>query len=300
MTPESTLTAAPAAPKRPGAVWSRRCAGALAALVIGAAPMLQPVSAAAQGVAAQADAKKDYVIGAGDVVRVMVFQNPDLTLETRVSESGTISYPLLGQVRLGGLSITKAEALIADGLRSGNYVRQPQITLMVTQVRGNQASVLGMVNRPGRFPIEVSGMRVSELLATAGGALVSGSDIAVLSGMRGGKPFRKEVDIGALFTGAKSAGIEDPVILDGDTLYVDRMPMIYIYGEVQRPGTFRLERDMTVLQALATGGGLTQRGTAKGLKVHRRDASGAINVFQPAMTDPVLPGDVVYVQESLF
>lgn len=244
------------------------------------------------------DAQRDYVLGAGDVIRVSVYQNADLTLETRLAESGTISFPLIGQVKLGGLSVPKAEKLIADGLRNGNFVRQPQVSILVTQVRGNQASVLGMVNRPGRYPIEQTGMRLSELLATAGGISTGGSDLVTLSGMRDNRPFRVVIDLPNLF--AASTKSNDPVIINGDTVYVDRMPMVYIYGEVQRPGAMRLERDMTVIQALATGGGLTQRGTEKGLRVHRRNADGKVEILQPGMNDAMKDGDVIYVRESLF
>jgi len=244
------------------------------------------------------DAQRDYVLGAGDVIRVSVYQNADLTLETRLAESGTISFPLIGQVKLGGLSVPRAEKLIADGLRNGNFVRQPQVSILVTQVRGNQASVLGMVNRPGRYPIEQTGMRLSELLATAGGISTGGSDLVTLSGMRDNRPFRVVIDLPNLF--AASTRSNDPVIINGDTVYVDRMPMVFIYGEVQRPGAMRLERDMTVIQALATGGGLTQRGTEKGLRVHRRNADGKVEILQPGMNDAMKDGDVIYVRESLF
>jgi polysaccharide export outer membrane protein len=244
------------------------------------------------------DAQRDYVLGAGDVIRVSVYQNADLTLETRVAESGSISFPLLGQIKLGGLSVPKAEKVIADGLRNGNFVRQPQVSILVTQVRGNQASVLGMVNRPGRYPIELTGMRLSELLATAGGIATGGSDLVTLSGMRDNRAFRVVIDLPNLF--AASAKANDPVIINGDTLYVDRMPVVYIYGEVQRPGAMRLERDMTVIQGLATGGGLTQRGTEKGLRVHRRNADGKVEILQPGMNDGLKDGDVIYVRESLF
>jgi polysaccharide export outer membrane protein len=244
------------------------------------------------------DAQRDYVLGAGDVIRVSVYQNTDLTLETRVAESGTISFPLLGQIKLGGLSVPRAEKVIADGLRNGNFVRQPQVSILVTQVRGNQASVLGMVNRPGRYPIELTGLRLSELLATAGGVAPGGSDLVTLSGVRDSRAFRVVIDLPNLF--AASAKANDPVIVNGDTVYVDRMPMVYIYGEVQRPGAMRLERDMTVIQALATGGGLTQRGTEKGLRVHRRGADGKVEILQPGMNDAMKDGDVIYVRESLF
>jgi polysaccharide biosynthesis/export protein len=247
--------------------------------------------------AATADASPDYVLGAGDVVRVAVFQSPDLTLETRVTETGTITYPLLGSVKLGGLSVAKAEDVIARGLRDGNFIKQPQVTLVVMQVRGNQVSVLGMVNRPGRFPIDVTGMRLSELLALAGGVAAGGSDMVTLSGTRAGKAWRAEVDMPALL--ARGQG-EDPIVNNGDVIFVDRMPTIYIYGEVQRPGAVRLERDMSVMQALAAGGGLTQRGTEKGLRVHRKAGDGKLLASQPALDDRLQDGDVLFVRESLF
>ena len=240
----------------------------------------------------------EYRMGAGDVVRIVVFQSPDLSIETRLTESGVVSYPLLGSVKLGGLSISAGEKLIADGLKNGNFLKQPQVTILLTQVRGNQASVLGQVNRPGRYPIEVTDMRLTDLLATAGGTAGSGADIVVLTGIRNGQPYRLEVDLPTLF----SAGGRDMdvLILNGDTVWVDRQSTVYIYGEVQRPGAMRLERDMTVLQALATGGGLTGRGTERGLRVHRKGADGSVQVIQPTMTDKLREGDVVFVRESLF
>jgi polysaccharide export outer membrane protein len=257
-----------------------------------AAPAALPVAAQAPAAAAE------YRLGAGDVVRISVYQNPDLLLEARVSEAGVISYPLLGSVAIGGLGVTQAEKLIADGLRNGNFVKQPQVSILVVQVRGNQASVLGQVNRPGRFPIESGELRLTELLATAGGVAATGADLVTLVGKRNGQPLRLQIDLPTLFRSGKPG--DDPVVLNGDTVYVDRAPLVYIYGEVQRPGALRLERGMTLLQALATGGGLTQRGTEKGIRVHRKDADGKVQVLQPGMDDRVQEGDVVYVRESLF
>ncbi|CAD5369200.1 Capsule polysaccharide export protein [Rubrivivax sp. A210] len=262
-----------------------RCAGlAMALLMAGTAP--------AQG------AGPEYRLGAGDVVRITVYQNPDLSLEGRISESGAISYPLLGVVKLGGLSVGAAEKTIADGLRLGNFVKQPQVSVLPVQVRGNQASVLGQANRPGRFPIEVADMRLTDLLALAGGISAAGGELVVVSGVREGKPFRKEVDLPSVFA-SPSRELDIP-IQNGDVVWIDRAPTAYIYGEVQRPGPLRVERGMTLMQALATGGGLTQRGTLKDLKLHRRGAEGKTQVLQPSMDDRLQEGDVVYVKESLF
>lgn len=241
----------------------------------------------------------DYVLGAGDTIRISVYQNPDLTLETRVSDAGTISYPLLGEVKLGGLSVSSAEKKLAAGLRDGNFLKQPQVSLLVLQVKSNQVSVLGQVNRPGRYPLESGSTKLSELLAQAGGIVpVGGSDIVVVAGKRDGKPFRKEIDFAQVFAAGGNA--EDVVLENGDAIWVDRAPMIYIYGEVQRPGALRLERDMTVLQALAGAGGLTLRGTERGVRLNRRDASGQMQVLQPGLNDKLQANDIVYIKESLF
>src|SRR5574343_1191102 len=94
--------------------------------------------------------QSDYRLGAGDAIKISVFQNPDLTVETRVAESGAVTYPLIGTVQLGGLSIADAETAIAKKLREGGFVQKPQVNILLIQVRGNQVSILGMVNRPDR------------------------------------------------------------------------------------------------------------------------------------------------------
>ena len=264
----------------------------LAAAAQAQAPQAQPARPAPQAVAAE------YRIGPGDVLRVTVFQNAELTLETRVTESGVITYPLLGVVKVGGQSVVEAERTLADALRTGNFVRNPQVTIIVLQVRGHVASVLGQVGRPGRYPLETADTRLTELIAQAGGIAPGGADIIVVTGMRNGQPWREEVDLPALFQ--RGASGRDLLVLNGDTVWVDRQPLVYIYGEVQRPGPMRLEREMTLLQALATGGGLTQRGTDKGIKVHRKAEGGRVQVIEPAMTEPLREGDVVFVRESLF
>jgi polysaccharide export outer membrane protein len=243
-------------------------------------------------------AGKEYVLGSGDIVHITVYQSPDLTLDARISEAGIISFPLIGQIKLGDLSVSQAEKTLADSLKKGRFLNDPQVTLLVTQVKGNQASILGQVTRPGRYPLDVADMRFTDLLAQAGGAQLDGSEIAVLTGQRNGKPFRIEIDVPSLF-GASGNG-QDPIVQNGDVIYVARAPMVYIYGEVQRPGQVRLERSMTVRQALAAGGGPSLRGTEKGLVLHRRDSEDKVQILKPGMDDVLQNGDVIYVRESLF
>lgn len=245
-----------------------------------------------------AEASREYVLGPGDIVRISVFQNPDLTTEGRVSETGALTFPLIGSVPLGGRTVSAAEALIAERLREGGFVLQPQVTVLPVQIRGNQVAVLGHVNKPGRYPLDTFNVRVTDMLANAGGIATGGDDVIVLVGTRDGQRIRRELDLPTLFQ--RGDADADVLLSPGDVIYVRRADVFYIYGEVQKPGAFRLERNMTVMQALATGGGPTLRGTVRGLLIHRRDQQGSLAVIEPSLEDRLRPDDIIYVKESLF
>ena len=245
-----------------------------------------------------APSAQEYVLGAGDVIKISVFQNPDLSLETRVSENGTISYPLIGTVSVGGSSTAAAERQIAAKLKEGAFLNDPQVTVLIEQIHGNQVAALGQFNRPGRYPLETTQMRLTDLIAQAGGIAPTGSDTVIFSGLREGKPVWKNIDIGNMFVANHLDG--DFILQSGDVLFVDRYPLFYIYGEVQRPGSYRVERNMTMVQAVAAGGGLTPRGTQRGLRLKRRDANGQVLELHPSLDDAVKPEDVIYVREGIF
>jgi polysaccharide biosynthesis/export protein len=249
--------------------------------------------------AASAPARPEAILGVGDVLKITVYQNADLTVDgVRISEVGQINFPLIGSVALGGLTVSAAEQKIAKALRDGGFVLRPQVTIQIGQIRSSQISILGQVGKPGRFPIETVGARVSEMIAAAGGVLPGGADVVTLVGTRNGQPIKLDIDMPAILQSGKAE--LDIAVENGDIIYVDRAPSAYIYGEIQRPGIFRLERGMTLMQALAQSGGLTARGTQRGIKVHRRDAKGTVNIIEINMNDPVLRDDVIYVKESLF
>lgn len=244
-----------------------------------------------------AQAGTDYALSTGDLVRVTVYDHPDLTTETRVSESGSILFPLVGEVPVGGYAAKEASGRIAKLLEAGGFIKSAQVNVVVLDFKGQEVSVLGMVNRPGKFPLQKAS-KLTDILAVAGGVQINGADTLVLLSNRDGKAQRKEIDLQALFQdGGDSLNVD---VGNNDILYVPREPRFYIYGEVQRPGAFRLEKNMSVVQALSVGGGLNARGTQKGIRVLRRATDGAMQTLEVQLSDMLRPDDVIYVKESLF
>jgi polysaccharide export outer membrane protein len=245
-----------------------------------------------------AHALEEYLLNPGDIVKITVFNRPELSAEARVSESGAIGFPLIGSVPVRGLTLSGVERKISQMLKDGGFVLNPQVNVLLTLSVGNQVAVLGEVNKPGRYSIEGAGGHVSGMLAMAGGISATGADTVVLTGTRGGKPFRREVDVAKMSQSGNTA--DDPELGGGDTIFVNRAPQFYIYGQVQRPGGYRLEKGMTVMQALATGGGITGKGTTRGIVLHRRDPSGKVKDSRVSLDSELQDQDVLDVKESMF
>ena len=239
----------------------------------------------------------DVVLGAGDLLKISVYANPDLSLDTKVSEAGKITFPLIGEVAVDGLSTSQAEQKIADMLKAGGFVKKAQVNIIVTTLVSQQVSILGQVNRPGRYPIE--GKRsITDMIALAGGISLEGGETVTVVRSHDGKSAKRVIDIIEMVRTGNPA--ENYDLESNDLVYVERYPRFYIYGEVQRPGVYRLEKSMTLVQALSSGGGVTLRGTERNIRVKRRDANGVLQVLTARHDDLIQPDDVIYVQESIF
>jgi polysaccharide export outer membrane protein len=225
-------------------------------------------------------------LGAGDAVRVTVFQQPDLTTEARISERGTIDMPLVGQVKIAGLSAAEAGNAIGEALKKGDYLKAPQVSVALTTLRSRQVSVLGLIARPGRYPLEESHMKLPDVIAAAGGIAAGGADF--VSVIRDGKAEKA------------SALSKEFELKGGDTVVIERAPVFYIYGEVIRSGAYPVTPNLTVMQAISIGGGITPRGSERRLKLRRPAPDGKVVETDASLQDVVKADDVIYVKESLF
>lgn len=236
----------------------------------------------------------DYRIGPGDLLRVSVFGSPELSNEVRVSDSGAITYPLVGAIEVAGRSTAQVEAMLKARFIEGGYLREPQVLVHVAEYQSQKVSVLGHVMKPGQYTLQSSN-RVLDMLAAAGGIRTDeAGDSAMLIRQDN---TRQPIDLYALFNGDPSQNVP---VTGGDTLYVARAPQFYIYGEVQRPGMYRLERGMTVSRAISAGGGLTSRGSERRVLVKRKTAKGEEEQISLRGQDLLQPDDVLMVKEGLF
>jgi polysaccharide export outer membrane protein len=233
---------------------------------------------------AQAE-KQPEKLGVGDAIRVTVFQQPDLTTEVRISERGTISMPLIGETTVGGLTQAEAAGAIRDGLKKGKFLKDPQVAVSLTTLRSRQVSVLGLVARPGRVALDGTSSQLADVIAASGGITTGGSDTVVV--LREGKEHKVNV--------LKPFALEP-----GDTINVERAPVVYIYGEVTRGGAYPVVPDMTVMQAIAAGGGITPRGSERRVKLRRPDGGGKYIETDAKLQDRVKADDVIFVKEALF
>lgn len=255
------------------------------AALAAAAPVASP---------AAAPAPADYKVGPGDLLRVNVFGSPELATDARVSQSGAITVSLIGSVPVAGLSTVEAEKLLAKRFVDGGFLRQPQVSVLVVEYESQKINVLGHVVKPGQYALRASAS-VLDVLADAGGVMAnSAGDTATLMRSDGTK---RDIDLDALFRGDPAQNV---TVAGGDRIFVPRAEQFYIYGQVQKPGVYRLERNMTVSRAITAGGGLTARGTERRAIVKRRDAGGTEQEYSVKPTDVLKADDVLFIKESLF
>lgn len=238
-----------------------------------------------------------YQLGANDVVRVTVYGQPDLSTTARISEKGTISLPVVGEVSIAGLTAREAERRLVTVLTQKDVVKAPQVGVFVEEFQSQRVSVVGQVAKPGVYAITRGGT-VLDLISEAGGLNAEAGDIAILTRARRGGEERVVIDLRQVLEGR--SGAVEPRVSDGDRIFVPRMEQFYVYGEVKKPGAYRYERGMTVMQALAIAGGLSEKGTERGMKIRRKRGDGAEETLPASLSQEIQPSDVLQVKESLF
>lgn len=246
---------------------------------------------------ALAQAAGDYALGDGDLIKMTVYGHADLSTVARIGEGGETILPLIGEVKLGGMKLIEAERRVAKLMEERGLINRPQVSIVVEEYRSQLVSVLGMVNKPGQYAIEGRTTLV-DMVARAGGVGSEAGYTVNLIRTEGGVTKMERLDLTRLLV--EGDATVNATLINGDVIYVPRMDVFYIYGEVQNPGAYRLEPDMAVMQGIALSGGLTARGSERGLSIRRKRGEGGFENADAEPTTRLMPNDVVYVKPSLF
>lgn len=255
-------------------------------------PTLAPAQAPAQATApangGAVNLNDGYVIGLGDVVEIAVLGREEFKPRVQVQVDGTVQLPYLHSVMASNLTVIQLRERVAKLLRDGGYYVDPVVSVTVVSYASRYVTVLGEFAIPGLVPVDRA-YRVSEILARAGGPRPTASDELILRRATGEELV---LPIELLSRGGPA---DDPLVQPGDKLFIAAALNFYIYGQVNAPGAYKVERGMTLRMALARGGGLTERGSTGRLSLFRNGKQIKVGL------DAVLQGgDTVVVGERFF
>ncbi len=250
----------------------------------------------------------NYVVGAQDVLTIQVFDQPDLGGKFSVETDGSLSFPLIGRVKVSGLTLRDVEILLKKELSNG-FFKNPQVSVAVESYRSQRVFIVGEVRNPGSYAL-TGDMALIEVLARAGSTTATASGEAVIVRPKAGEsvsgPTLPEagdssevtrVDLKALEEGKMSQNI---ALRDGDTIFVPKAESVYVFGQVKNPGAYAVQqKETTVLQALSLAGGVTDRGATGRIRIVRL-VNGEKTEIKAKLNDVVRPGDTLIVPERFF
>jgi len=249
----------------------------------------QPQATPAPAPAVVVDA--NFTLGVGDSVNVGLVGRTDFNSAAQVSGEGTIFLPLIGQAKALGLTTAQLSQEIEAALKKGGYYADPLVHVEVTGVASRYATILGDVTSPGLLPLDRD-YHLSDIVARVGARAGQGAGTIVLTHSDG---HSKKYTIEEIATGGAEG---DPKVQPGDKIYFPaaEAEVFYISGQVRNPGAFPATKGLTVREAIARGGGLTEMGSDRKTKVFRKD----VQLKRVTLETELQPGDIVQIGERLF
>jgi polysaccharide biosynthesis/export protein len=208
----------------------------------------------------------DLVIGAGDLLQIAVFGADDFDKVVRVSSSGDVSLPFIGSVRLAGLTTTQAEKLLEKRLLDGGYFADPQVSVFEKEYQTQGVSVAGEVQKPGIYPM-LGSHRLFDVISAASGTTLKAGNQVTISHRDASQPPQTVTLAG----NSSDSTRNNPEVLPGDTVVVQKAGIVYVVGDVRTPGGFVMDKPVvTVLQALAMAQGANTTAKLDAARLIRR------------------------------
>ena len=244
-------------------------------------------------------AADDYIVGQEDVLKVTVYNHPDLTATERVSGEGFITLPLIGEMPVAGLTVDQVAKKIAARLSDG-YIIDPNVSVFVTEFKSKKTIIMGQVSKPGIYMLS-GGTTFLELVSLAGGLTPEAGDKATIKR----RPLPGSTSEGVITIDLKQL-IElgntslDVPLMDGDSVYIAKAGVFYITGEIRKPDAYKYEEGLTVIKAVTMAGGFTDKASSGRIRIIRKVENREKVLEKAAMDEKVLPDDIILIPESFF
>jgi polysaccharide biosynthesis/export protein len=242
----------------------------------------------------------DYIVGPQDVLTVTVFGEAELSGKYTVEQDGTFTFPQIGRVKAGGMTLRALEQELKGKLADG-YLKNPQVAVAIENYRSQRIVVIGEVRSPGEYQL-TGEMTLLSALARAGSTTpTAGHEATIVRIKRNPKEGEDpsdviKVDLVALQDGNIALNLP---LQDGDTVNVPKAQSVFVAGQVKTPGAYAVDPGTTVLQVLSLAGGLSDRGSDNRIRIQRTVNGKKVEVAA-RLTDQVRPGDTIIVRERFF
>lgn len=239
---------------------------------------------------------QEYIVGEGDVLDINVYENEDLSTTVRVSADSTIRVPLLGEISVKKLTVSQVSKKIEDLFADG-YLVSPQVDVFISEHRSKKAIILGQIRKPGQYELR-GRVTFLEFISKAGGLTPDAGSLATIKRTNGQKTQQITLDLDLLIKKGETK-LNIP-IHDNDSIYISKADIYYVSGEVNKPDSYKYEKELTVIKAVTKAGGFSKIAAKDKVQIIRV-VNGEKQIFKNVnMDEPVMPDDVIVVPESFF
>jgi len=239
----------------------------------------------------------EYVMGTDDVLKITVYNHPDMSSTERVTAEGMINLPYVGEIKVAGMTADQAAKKIAARLSDG-FIVDPNVSVFVVEFRSRKTIIMGQVNKPGIYMLS-GNTTFLELLSLAGGLTRDAGDKATLK-RRPEESSKKEtvitIDLKRLIEEGETS--LDIPIMDGDNIYVGKAGVFYITGEIKSPAAYKFQEGLTMIKVVTMAGGFTDKAAPNRIRIIRKVDNKERVLEKVGMDEPVLPDDIIIVPES--
>lgn len=257
-----------------------------------------PAAPPAKTAAPHQQADTDYRVGPQDVIRVRIYGEDKMSGNIRIDNDGSFPFEYLGRVKAEGMTTAQIEAYLTKALGDG-YLRNPQVSVEVVEYRSQSVFVTGEVRSPAKYSLP-GNSTLMDVLALAGQTTQNaGNWVQITHARPGGDPLSPaasaEYDVRVNLRDIQTGKAQNFKMRDGDTIFVPKAERVWVVGQVRNPQGIVHEEGMTVFEAIAAAGGITEKGSNSRVKIIRIE-NGQRKEIDAKQTDVLKPGDQVSVQ----